>query len=516
MSLPKPLIYLPEEQQRAIEDIRQLLLKRIKRAVPQAMTPGKVRLKIHPSRREPGDEPVRSLKTGKILKGGKGAKRWIVVRRDWQGLRREVSRLVETITASGFDKGVIDREVDRFMFGHYARVRHVVAMAVRDAGEYAERQANQISWYKMEERIRWAKQKNRPDLLSATERRFLLSPNSKYSSEAAMSWALNRRAKIVPRNVRGLPAPRMAEEIAAVAAGKHKAVMGAKGGQLNLSRALHGKAFAEAQEVKSIIFRAISEAKGVDAAGRELVDFMERIGKPISANAADWSRRWNRDGQRYIDKLVAAGRKAAKQGGKRAQKTLLSQIEKIERYALKMIEGRDFGSLKRGEIHQIWQLESGLVEVVQDARKWVARGLPEGGLEKLVDKFVYRRQRSHAERIIRTETHAAYRIRQAELGKDRKWVKYIWRLAGSHAAYQRKVWNQKASRRGAACLCDQLAGQTYTADQVKTKWSHGAHPNCACWFEEVIDHERMLMEPITASEEIWLGEYADEVGLQAA
>lgn len=172
--------------------------------------------------------------------------------------------------------------------------------------------------------------------------------------------------------------------------------------KLRLSQHIHKLTQVELETATTAVLRAMTEASSFGSASRELVRIVPGIG--------------------------------AAQPTPQAVRTLIGKASHLARFSWLGSKDPDIRKVKQylRRLAAGGRVGSAYAELVQD--------LERGKLaEKAVEKWVYQKQRYAAERILDTETSAAFRMRQVEVGEKIPWlVGYRWRLnAGVHARFRR-------------------------------------------------------------------------------
>lgn len=220
-----------------------------------------------------------------------------------------------------------------------------------------------------------------------------------------------------------------------------------------LSRALHRVTVGQTRQAALQVNRAIREAQSLQNASRDLVKAIKGVGA-----------------KEKLPKLVKRTLKQTKKLDRVTGGLLKPEVKKLSSYLKKLKPGG--------------RMRGAYIELVDDLQKNKAGNAA-------IDKWVYQKQRYNAERIIKTETQAAFRRAQINASIGKPWVVgYIWHLnrgGGTHTP----------------CVCDTMDGTVVPADKAE-QWLYGAHPFCNCTFEQVVDMPTLRKTGITDSERIWL------------
>ena len=124
------------------------------------------------------------------------------------------------------------------------------------------------------------------------------------------------------------------------------------------------------------------------------------------------------------------------------------------------------------------------------------------GIDRAIRQQVSFKQKYNAERILRTETMAAYKADQVLSDQKHDFVVgYIWRMnRAARAGFVRRrtsksgrIIGAKKYRRGGRrrrCVCEALAGKRLSKEAVAGKTARlMAHPHCMCWLEPVMSQK---------------------------
>jgi hypothetical protein len=301
----------------------------------------------------------------------------------------------------------------------------------------------------------------------------------RYMAELAHYGVLARNlAPITPSEVAWYISKKGKERAAATLAFARGAPAGAPQmafwDRLRLSHEIHKLTGQQLQEATAAVLRAMREASGFGSASRELIRQIPGIG---AGQVQPQAVRTLLGKARHLERFSWLGSKDP-------------DIRKVKQYLRRLAAGGRVGSA--------------YAELVQDLERGKLAG-------KAVEKWIYQKQRYAAERILDTETSAAFRMRQVEVGEKIPWlIGYRWRMnLGVHARFRRTKPGRLKRFGGKACICEVMDGTIVSPEEYRQYWFRGGHPHCACFFEEVFDRERMFSAQETAGEKAWL----DRMGL---
>lgn len=216
-------------------------------------------------------------------------------------------------------------------------------------------------------------------------------------------------------------------------------------GMLKLSKRFHGLASEQIRKVSAMVVRAIRETQSVHFASRDIVNLVK-----LGANEK-------------LPKVLRDLRKAASKLNNLTGGELKSELIKIKRYMRRINEG--------GRVGGAYQ------ELIQSLTN--ARGEPGPAIEKAISTWTHHKQRYYAERIIETETNAAFRAATIdEVSENQALVGFRWML-------------NRSSARSFGCACEQLDGQALRPDEAR-RLQGGAHPFCSCSLDPIFDKEILL------------------------
>ena len=216
-------------------------------------------------------------------------------------------------------------------------------------------------------------------------------------------------------------------------------------GKLKLSKRFHSLADEQARKVSAMVVRSIRESQSVGFASRDIVNAVKL-------------------GQRdKLPKLLQDLRKSATRLNSLTDGALKNELVKIKKYMRRINEG--------GRVGGAYQ------ELVQSLS--ASKGRPGPAVEKAIARWTHHKQRYYAERIIETETNAAFRASTIdETARNEALVGYIWML-------------NRSGDRSIGCACEQLDGQSLKVEEAR-RLQGGAHPFCSCSLDPIFDKEKLL------------------------
>jgi hypothetical protein len=288
--------------------------------------------------------------------------------------------------------------------------------------------------------------------------------NTIHMVEDAASYAedyVRRIGELSPMHYRPLPASEIkfltgnalgnVDAAKSLVYGRSAAAKAPYKGVLRLSRRLHTLSGDRARKVSSYVVRAIREAQNVGYASRELVE-LGGLGRKAK-----------------LPKLLEELREAASGLNRWAQGELQPQIRRLEKYIKGINEGGTVGKAYR-------ELIDSLVK-----QRRLGKGVPGEAVEKSIGRWVHYKERYFAERIIETETNAAFRASQvAQSNENPGLIGYIWHLS-------------RTSGREFGCQCETLDGKTLKPKEAEGLIG-GVHPFCSCYLEEIWDYDKILTQ----------------------
>jgi hypothetical protein len=417
---------------------------------------------------------------------------------------------IRKIRESGYKPAVIRHETRRLLKGNNRRVRRWVAEQVTDAASAADQVADYMRAWSVSKRLRdlptskiigpiapsdviKAQQQGTSAVeaaLARVKRARLRTPAEQDAALRAYggrSGQLPRTPKKVPQSARGpvkSGLPQLREDKARGLIKSNK--------QIGLSRRLHGSAARNVHTTERAVGRIVREGQRLDLAGKTIIHEVERGGDALSVNRRLTKplERFQKAGRRLNElSLDKSDTPAARAARRKARREYNQAFGRIKRDASRLVD-------KRG----------GSKEFIQTIKKHGHKAT-----DSALDRWLGEKQRSHAERIARTETSAAYRDREYEGVKNKKYVTgAIWRLnIGARRQYtRRKKIPRKGKSKGRRCVCEGYAGQFFSKSAIGgTDGGDGlsrmGHPNCLCWWEWVYSVRGLAKEPLTDADLEW-------------
>jgi hypothetical protein len=411
------------------------------------------------------------------------------------------------IRKSNYSKRVIKRETKLMVAYTNDAATRAVAEQIRAAAEYAQRSADVVRAWQISGRL-----KEGVEHLTVSDSamaRALRPGASAIDAEAALA-----KIKIAPIRTRS-QAEKSIDTYGATSAGKHVSTtegtkqitkltndgLMARPKQVGLSTRLHGSAAQNVATTEEAIGTALREASNMNKAGRDLVSAIRRGGDELSVN-----RRLTKP----LERLQRAGRKlqilSVNQGDAEAmsaaRKEWNSAFKQIKRVAAQRVDER-----------------GGYKELIQIIEKQGFKGI-----DKATTRWLDEKQAFHAERLVETETNAAYRSREYEQHQSKPYiVGFWWRRSPGMLQIDTKrkkdITRVRKSRRrgrkakrktkGQPCrVCPQLADRRYPVS-VAREYPRGAHPMCRCWYEWIYDTTIRDKMPVTQADLDWYDNLPD-------
>jgi hypothetical protein len=409
-------------------------------------------------------------------------------------IQRDARKAINAIKKSNYKASVIRRETEKISKGNASRIRQVVAEQVRDAATYADRAAEVVKAWKIETRLTG---EDVPDQATESDVR-KARKGAAYDAEAMLareSFAPLKTPSQVSRALKLYGVTGISKQ-PPLPSNVTKSLQRIKPpGAVGLSQRLHGADAANDRAIRKGVSRVIREGKSLAAAGKELVRTVKGLGAQQKL-------------PKVLQRLKKAGRKLALEGAgsdpdaiRTARKEWNKAYNAVKRHANRLVD-------KRG----------GYTELVQRLKKGKAE-LTDNAL----NQWMNQKQRWNAERIVETESSAAYRLREYDQVKSEGVVTHFyWRLnRGSSFARKRRRKRFGApvtGRRGRArkrsnkamrsCVCTELADKKFPIDMAKD-YPRGGHPWCRCWFEYVGSTGKMNQAPVTQADIDWYNNLPD-------
>jgi hypothetical protein len=255
-----------------------------------------------------------------------------------------------------------------------------------------------------------------------------------------------------------------------------------------LSSRLHASAIQHEREIVQHAVHAVSEHRAMGDAGKRLIAQVENKGVDLGGG---------QNVPKLLQNLADKARGLAVEAGPAAQREMALAIQRAEKYTA--------GLAENSRTYTAWR------EAIDRIQKQGAKGVDEA-----LNRWGVEKQRYNAERILQTETMAAYRSEQYLRDKEKPYVVgYIWRMnKGARKRFVKRVaptrsfpmpGQPKKSGKHGRCICELLDGKRLGRD-APAEYPRGGHPHCCCWFEPVVDQRLVLDAPITANERAkWAG-----------
>ena len=406
------------------------------------------------------------------------------------------------IRASNYNRNTIKRETKAITANTADKTSSLLAAQVESAALYAQRAADTIRAWQVAGRL--AEGVEHLSVSDSAMARALRPGVSIVDAEAALA-----RIKIAPlqspaaqakafQDFGATQGPHVATEVTSgtkVMDKLRKLGLVRKSKEIGLSRRLHNSAAMNTTVTEKAVGQAIREADSMNKAGRELVNALNSEGTPLSINRKLTKplarlKRANRDLE------LLSVNKADPDALKAATKEYNAAFNRIRKVAESRVDGR-----------------GGYQELLQIIKKQGHKGT-----DKALARWLDEKQRSHAERIVETETSAAYRAREYEQHANKSYITgFYWRRSAGMVSLDLKrkkdIARTKPRRKGGKrgkrktkgrpCgVCPALADQFFPVEYAR-EYPRGAHPNCRCWYEWVYSHEGLGNSPITQADVDW-------------
>lgn len=239
-----------------------------------------------------------------------------------------------------------------------------------------------------------------------------------------------------------------------------------------LSKELHGRALRAADDISTQVIAATREAKSLTESATSLIRVVRATGKGELGQGAELSQ---------LMKDVEKAGKALNQRGSAAD---LKEWQRLRRQMEKKVKRLAEGG----------RTQSSLIELLQRTKKDSAKGI-----DRAMRQQVAFKQKYNAERILQTETLAAYKADQVLSDQKHDFVVgYIWRMnRAARAGFVRRrtsksgrIIGAKRYRRGGRrrrCVCEELNGKRLSKEAVAGRTARlMAHPHCMCFLEPVM------------------------------
>jgi hypothetical protein len=409
-----------------------------------------------------------------------------------EAIAADARRTMARIRKSGYNPGVIRRETRRLARRNNDRVRQAVAQQVQHAALLGERVGEVITAFSIAERLKG------PDVPvfvppSAVKRAQELGSVGSEAALTRVSLARLRTPMEVSEALRKHGGNAGKIPIRGSGPGVTQLRTFRKAGQIKdaseigLSARLHGSAAKNVASTEKAVNNIIRAGTNYDKAQKDLIREVADAGETLGARQRIPAhiKRLEKAGREL--RILETGPKSAynREQYDRTKREWDRAIKAIERKALQQVD-------KRG----------GTRELLQIVQKQGTKGL-----DKALQRWTDEKQRYNADRIVSTESSAAYRAREYNGVKDKKYVTgAYWRLnRGARRKYVKRVKPRKKSKKGMAgmrCVCEGLADQLYPKAVIKD-YPRMGHPYCNCFWEYVYDREKMFSEPLTEADVEW-------------
>lgn len=440
---PRKLVTLPESQRQRLEEIRDGMVDDVAAAIER----------LDPELRELARQVADEVRSAQALPARMRA---------------------QTIRAA----------IGRFYAASDSAISRVGAQQLLDAAQYAERYSAILDHYRVRERHQLPEKPAAGEMKTISDYdAWWLSTQGEAQAETALRYGVRGDEARQAAAIRAQGRRAAAREGITPPVTKGDSILQRHAqpfpGVADISERLHGTAAVRSGEATRSVLRTIRESESLDEAAREL----QRVMGPHGGVGA----------KAKMPRLVADLEKRARALAHSADdpelaKAFRAQVRKARKYARGLAESGT--------------VQSGYFEVLDDLTRKAGRGrLNDQAVDKAVEKWSYWKQRYNAERIVRTETAAAYRSRSLESDMARPWiVGYRWRMFASfHAAFKRRKPSRLKRFGGAHCICEVMAGEVLSP-AVARQYPRMGHPHCVCYLEPVIELRAMLEAPITDEE----------------
>lgn len=410
---------------------------------------------------------------------------------------------MQRIRTSNYSETVIRRETKKLLSHVDGTVMESVAMQIESAALYAQRAADVVRAWQIAGKLKDGQEHlsvsksallraRRPGVAvidaEASLARIKISP---LRSPAEIKKALKEfGAKTRLANYRGPKTKGMK-----VLEKLKKAKLIRNTPEIGLSRRLHGASSLNRKLTEKAVYQGIREASNINKAGRDLISELRKGGTELAKN-----QRLTKP----LKRLKKAGRKlnlmsvnsSDTEALKKARKEWNSSFKQIERIAARNVDRR-----------------GGYAELTGIIRKQGSKGL-----DKALSRWLEEKQAYHAERLVETETSAAYRAREYEQHANKPYiVGFWWRRSASMVkldtrrkqdisrarSLRRRGKSGKRKTKGRPCtVCPSLADQRFPVEYAR-EYPRGAHPQCRCWYEWIYDENALANTPITQDDVDW-------------
>jgi hypothetical protein len=372
-------------------------------------------------------------------------------------LEADTNRVIRRIKASGYKESVIRRETRWLMGRHYNKnLTKAIAGQVENAATLAVRYAETVEAFALTQR------EVKP--LSYSRASFLVR-KGRQTSRAALSTEvlLSQPAPPVVRKY-------VADRIMLTHVPEWKKVR-------VLSSKLHGRGVRASREITTQTMAAVREAKQLTAASSDLIRAVRATGAGEVGGKAELSA------------LMKRVERAGYNLNKRGSEANLLEWQRVRRQMQRKVT----------RLAQGGRVQNSLIQILQTTKDTSAKGI-----DNAIRHHANDVQKYNAERIIKSETLAAYKGDQVLADQKHDFiVGYIWRMnraARSGFVKRRtsksgRIIGAKRYRRGGRrrrCVCEALDGKRLSLETVRGRTARlMAHPHCMCTLEPVMD-KRLL------------------------
>lgn len=408
---------------------------------------------------------------------------------------RAAADAIAKIKASGYSPAVIRRAADAMVGKSHDIARRVLAEQIQDAALYADRAGEVMRAWEIRERLGAG---SPTPAVSASEVR-RARQSSKVGADASMARDTVARLRTPTSAAKAMREygasgagkkpldPRFSGDLAIreLRAKTRGAPAIKSRGEVSLSRRLHGSKAKNLTDTRRVIGRVIRETESYDRASSVLVR-EAKLGGRVKLT-------------KPLKELQHAGRELARaQGG---------TTEEL-RAATKAWD-RSFSRIK-GIAGKLSDERGGYKELIQDLH-----GAKVQRLDSALEKWLSQKQRANADRIVKTETSAAYRAREWKHNSKKSYITgAYWRLnKGGRRGFEKRtkptLRPTKAKwKAGKRCVCELLAGEFFSKDAIR-EYPRMGHTHCLCWWEWSYDREELLDGEVTRDDVDWYNSLED-------
>jgi hypothetical protein len=371
-------------------------------------------------------------------------------------LEADVRTAIKAIKRGGYKDRVIKREVRKLMRTHYDRLGKAVAGQVEHAATLATRYAETVETF-------------------ALTGRAVKPLSHSYPSRIIREGRAGARIALSPEVLLSQPAPRLTPRYVADRVMQREVPMW-KDARV-LSSKLHGRGVKASREIQTQVIAAVKESKQLTEASTSLIRAVRATGKGELGRGPQLSG------------LMKRVEKAGEALNRRGSPADLKEWQTVRRLMEKKVARLADGG----------RVQNSLIEILQTTKKDSAKGIT-----RCIKHHANDVQKYKAERIIKSETMAAYKADQVLLDQKHDFVVgYIWRMnraARSGFVKRRtsksgRIIGAKRYRRGGRrrrCVCEELNGKRLSVEMVRGRTARLiAHPHCMCYLDPVMDKRRL-------------------------